>query len=350
MAGIKISALPVLPGAAAGTDVAPYVQGGVTYKVSNSQLATYFNANLSFVPLAGGTITGPILYATSPVGSTELVNKAYVDTFAQGITVQGACRLASTGALTATYSNGTAGVGATLTNAGAMAALSIDGVAAVVNDRILIKDQASTFENGIYVVTNIGSGAVNWVLTRAADFDTTAEIHPGDLVVVNLGTTNTQTSWLQTATVATIGTDPILFSQFSANPSTFLRVANNLSDVGSQSTSWNNLFPTTEVTAATAALQVDHSYVMNRGTLITATLPALSLVGEIIEIAGVGAGGWLIAQNANQIIHVGSLASSTGVGGSVASTNRYDCVKLRCVVANLEFVVMSQQSAGLTVV
>lgn len=149
---------------------------------------------------------------------------------------------ASTGALTATYSNGSSlGVGATLTNAGAMVAFAIDGASPAINSRILIKNQASTFQNGIYTLTTVGSGAVNWVLTRATDYDSPSEITSGDVVAITNGTVNAITSWLQTATVTTIGTDPIVFSQFSYAPTSFLLKANNLSDVAAVSTSRNNL-------------------------------------------------------------------------------------------------------------
>ncbi len=148
--------------------------------------------------------------------ATSLSIKTYIDTVAQGLTIQGACVCASTTALTVTYANGASGVGATLTNAGAQAAIQLDGVSPTVGQRVLIKNQASAFQNGIYTVTTVGTGATNWVLTRATDYDTAAEINPGDLVVINTGTTQTGSSWLQTATVATVGTDAISFSQFTA--------------------------------------------------------------------------------------------------------------------------------------
>lgn len=226
--------------------------------VNPQDAATIANISSSmtgFLPLAGGTMdanTGVINMNNSkitnlptPTNGGDAVNKAYADSIAAGLTVQEAVRLATTGALTVTYNNGASGIGATLTNAGAMVALSIDSVATATNDRILIKDQASQLQNGIYTVTNIGSGAVNWVLTRATDYDQPTEIQPGDLVIVNEGTTFAGTSFIETVSVSAIGTDPILFSQFTFAASAVLLKANNLSDVASVTTAFNNISPTT---------------------------------------------------------------------------------------------------------
>jgi len=147
--------------------------------------------------------------------STAAAMKAYIDAVATGLNIQGSCVAASTVALTVTYDNGVSGVGATLTNAGVQAAISLDGVSPTVGQRVLIKDQVSTFQVGIYTVTTVGTGATNWVLTRATDFDTPAEIQPGDLVILTGGATQANSSWLQTETVATVGTDAIAFIQFS---------------------------------------------------------------------------------------------------------------------------------------
>lgn len=170
----------------------------------------------------------------------DAATKAYADSIAGGFTPVPGVQAASTVTLTVTYANGAAGVGATLTNAGAQTAFVIDGYTGVINDRILIKNQSSTFQNGIYTITDIGSGASNWILTRATDYDTPAQIKPGNLVAVSLGTVNSGSSWLETATVTTIGTDPILFSLFFS-PAQFLQKANNLSDVASVTTSLINL-------------------------------------------------------------------------------------------------------------
>lgn len=174
--------------------------------------------SMPYVQKAGDTMTGLLVLSGDPVTALGACTKQYADAMGAGLEVKDSVVAASTAALTVTYANGASGVGATLTNAGAMAAFSLDGVSPTVGQRVLIKDQASTFQNGIYTVTTVGSGAVNWVLTRATDFDQVAEIFPGVLVIVTGGTTNGTTSWLQTATVATIGTDPITFTQFSSAP------------------------------------------------------------------------------------------------------------------------------------
>lgn len=154
---------------------------------------------------------------TDPTSAQDAATKNYVDSVATGLNIQPSCRVATTANLTATYDNGASGVGATLTNSGAQVALAIDGVTLALNDRILVKDQSSTEHNGIYVATDLGSGATNWVMTRATDFDTPAEIQPGDLVLVLEGTVNASTSYVQTATVATVGTDPIVWNQFGSD-------------------------------------------------------------------------------------------------------------------------------------
>lgn len=236
MAGVKISALPAVA-VPQLTDIFPIVQSGVTYKETVTQLSTLISSTLSgtFVPIAGGIMTGPLILSQDPTLPLMAATKEYVDQFAAGITVILAAEAATTpagGDLGGVYFNGVAGVGATITNAGAMVAFAVDGYSANLNDRILVKDQTNSFENGVYSVTTVGSGIANWVLTRTTDYDLApAQIKPGTLVAVNNGTVNATTSWLETATVTNIGIDPILFSQFTFSPSSFLLRANNLSDL-----------------------------------------------------------------------------------------------------------------------
>jgi hypothetical protein len=95
------------------------------------------------------------------------------------------------------------------------------------------------------------------------------------------------------------------------------------------------------VSSASQALAVNHGYVVNNGTLCTLTLPASAAVGDVIYITGLGAGGWTIAQNSGQLIHFGSAVTTTGVGGSLSSTNQYNTITLVCSVTNTTFNVLS---------
>lgn len=106
----------------------------------------------------------------------------------------------------------------------------------------------------------------------------------------------------------------------------------------------------TNVTGAAQNIAPNQNYIANRATLITFALPAAAPIGSIIEIAGLGAGGWIISQGAGQQILVGSSATTSGAGGSLASTNRYDTIRLMCVTANTIFTVLSGVTTGFTIV
>lgn len=123
------------------------------------------------------------------------------------------CILGTTANLTAAYSNGTNGVGATLTNSGTQAALALDGVSVGLGNRILVKNQTTLSQNGVYTVTNIGSASTNWVLTRAADFDSPSQMIAGTILSIGAGTvgSNASTIWLLAAIVTAVGTSPLSF-------------------------------------------------------------------------------------------------------------------------------------------
>lgn len=94
-------------------------------------------------------------------------------------------------------------------------------------------------------------------------------------------------------------------------------------------------------TTTPVAMAVNNAYSVNNAGLVTLTLPSTAAFGSIIQVSGYGAGGWLIAQNSGQTIHFGAVNTTTGAGGSLASTNRYDQVTLVCAVANTDWVVNS---------
>jgi len=206
-------------GASAGTYGSQAVVPVISVN-AKGQVTSATNTTINAVTLTTGSIT------TAPTNGTDIVNKNYADSIATGINFHQACRLASTAALpSCTYNNGTSGVGATLT-ATANAALSVDSTLVALNNRVLIKNQVDGAQNGVYVVTQTGSGSTPFILTRATDFDTPGtgvdNIDAGDFFLITAGSTNANTSWVQqTPLPITVGTTPIVFSQFGAAGTTY---------------------------------------------------------------------------------------------------------------------------------
>jgi hypothetical protein len=135
---------------------------------------------------------------------------------------------------------------------------------------------------------------------------------------VSTGAIQIQTSQAIAATDATkIGLSSFNSSDFSVD-------ANGFVSIISSGFTWNN------VTGASATLAAENGYQANNAGLVTLTLPttASSTFGDTIKIMGLGAGGWTIAQLAGQQIQFGSSGTTVGVGGSLASTNRYDAVEI----------------------
>jgi hypothetical protein len=131
----------------------------------------------------------------------------------EGITTRD-CYAATTANLpTINYNNGLSGIGATITNnASTLSAFSIDGVTPPLNSRILIKNQTTTFQNGIYILTATGNGSTPWILTRSTDYNKPGQINKGDLIVIQNGTVNGTVTFVQTEIIVNIGVSPILFT------------------------------------------------------------------------------------------------------------------------------------------
>jgi hypothetical protein len=163
------------------------------------------------VPFNSRKITG----LADPTQNQDAATKAYVDTVSQGIHTHTSARLATAAALpTSTYSNGSSGINATITGT-SNGALSVDGVAVAVDDRILVKNQANAFENGMYVVTATGGASAVFVLTRATDMNQDTEF-PGSFEFVEEGTVNADNGYVVTTNLPiTIGTTAITWTQFS---------------------------------------------------------------------------------------------------------------------------------------
>jgi hypothetical protein len=221
------------------------------------------------------------------------------------------------------------GVGATLTNAGAQAALVIDGVTLTTTQRVLIQGQTTAFQNGVYTVTTVGSGSTNWVLTRAADENTYSPrsangLGVGDYFFVTSGSTSKGDSFvLSTSGTIVFGTTSLTFSQFSES---------NVYSAGTGLTLSSLTFSITDTgTAGTygGANSVPVFTTNAQGQVTSVTPTSISI--SAAAVSGLAASATTDTTNANNITS-GSLGTSrlsgsytgiTGVGalaaGSLAS-------------------------------
>ena len=328
--------LPVGNGGTGATTLTGYVKGNGTSAFTASStvpntditgLGTMSTQNTSSVAITGGSINGTIIGAgtpaagtftnvtlttgtisTAPTAGNDIVNKSYADSISTGVNYHPAVQYATAATLTSTggaytYNNGTGGVGATLTGA-VNAALVVDGHTMVAGDvtagtRVLIKNETGAYVNtttpsaafnGVYVVTQIATVSLPWVLTRATDYDTsgsgTNEIDQGDFFYVVNGTANTNTSWIQqTALPITVGTTQLSFVQFGA--ATVYTAGTGLTLSGSNQFSITN----TGVTANTygSASSVPVLTVNAQGQLSSVTNTSIALAGSAITSGSVAA-------------------------------------------------------------
>ena len=146
------------------------------------------------LPKSGGTMTGALTLSADPSSALHAATKQYVDAVKTGLDVKDSVRLASTATVSVTYTatGGTSGRGQITA-----APNTLDSVNLAANDRILLKDQSTGAQNGIWVVTTLGTGA-NGVWDRATDFDQDAEVTAGAFVFVEEGSTNQDSGWVLT--------------------------------------------------------------------------------------------------------------------------------------------------------
>ena len=205
------------------------VQTQIDAKAASADLSSHTSDTTSVHGIAdtadlllksGGTMTGALTLSGEPSSSLHAATKQYVDNTASGVVAKPQVLGATTANIDATYSNGTAGVGATLTHNtnGAFPAEAGGASGWAVGKGILVKNQTNKAQNGRYFISNMGSVSTPYVLTRCGYCDEASEI-PGAYIFVQDGT-SAGTGWIQVvADPATfvVGTDNIDVFQFSGS-------------------------------------------------------------------------------------------------------------------------------------
>lgn len=219
---------------------------------------------------------------SAPSSDTDAATKLYVDQNAQGFVPIDSAVLASTANISGTYSSGAK----TLTESGGPSQLSIDSTVPTATQRVLLKDQSTNTQNGVYTVTN-NDGVSAWQLTRATDFDESDEIINGKFVFITTGTQNSNTGWVVSGlnTPFVLDTDPIPFAQVSgANtilPGTGISQSGQTFNVGGTSN---------RISVTSTAVDIDSNYVGQASITTLGTIGTGTWNGDTIAVANGGTG------------------------------------------------------------
>ena len=214
-----------------GTGVPSIAVAGTDYVIPSGSI-TGTASNLSGTPtLPNGTAA-----ATQTAGdsSADIATDSFVTTAVAnavaGVNPAVAVLAASTGPLTGTYTQVGGGIGDTFTVT-ATGAFTLDGISInTIGQRVLLKNQATASQNGVYAATVVGTTGISPIFTRALDYDTPSDVNNTGAIPVQSGTVNTATSWLLTSQVTSIGSagSALTYTQFSINPTTIVPSSGSL--------------------------------------------------------------------------------------------------------------------------
>lgn len=184
-----------------------------------------------------------ITSVSDPTTAQMAATKSYVDTQLAQLNPAAAVVAASTANIPGTYTNTVGGVciGDTF-RVTATTAFAPDGVTLTLGQRFLMKDQSSSFQDGVWTLTTAANvGVLGALLTRATDSDSAADFNAGQIVPVSGGTVNTGSSWYQTAAISTCNSDSQTWTNFQKSSSAYLQSVNNLADVANAASAFNNI-------------------------------------------------------------------------------------------------------------
>ena len=274
---------------------------------ANTISTTDTNGDLVLSPNGTATVTVPSGYeGRAGFGADSLVNKTYVDNVANGLDVKESVRVATTADLSATYANGAG----TLT-ANSNGAISVDGVTLVLNDRVLVKDQSTAQENGIYKVTTVGSGSAAFVLTRTPDANDAAELTGGVFTFVEEGTANADNGYVATHNgTPTFGTTAITFDQFSGAGQ--ISAGNGLTKTGN---TIDVVGTSNRISVSANAVDIDSGYVGQTSITTLGTIGTGTWNGTTIGVAYGGTGLTAAAKGSVMVANSANTFSALDGGG-----------------------------------
>jgi hypothetical protein len=196
---------------------------------------------------------------------------------------------------------------------------------------------------------SIGGGTTKRTLTVNGSGNTTLTSQQNIVLTLPNRATDTVVGYgdYSAKGVVLVGTASGTFTALAVGSDTFVLTADSGQTSGvkwaaaSSSVSPGGVGSWVDVTGTSQSMAVNTGYISDNAGLVTCTLPTTAAQGTVLRMAGNGAGGWKIAQNASQNIKIGNQTTTTGTGGSLASTNQYDQIELLCTVANTTWVAMS---------
>ena len=332
--GIEWSSAPLagdVSGPSSSTDNAVARFDSTTGKIIQNSVVTI--SDTGDISANGAIFTAAITLPSDPTQALHAATKQYVDSASEGLLTKPAVDVATTSNVTATYANGTLGVGATLTIA-ATATLNIDGKTSwVQNNSVLFKDQTNPAQNGRYVLTTVGNASTAWVFTRCSLCDEADEI-PGAYMFVLGGTINGESAWVlhvENKATFTVGTDYIDAYQFagagtysagtglSLTGTTFAIDTSVVTLTGTQ-TLTNKTITGGTVNATTLqqggieAVTTTGTQTITNKTLSSPTINSATINSSNLRLAGVDqktAGYTLVATDANKLINIDSSSNLT---------------------------------------